>query len=86
MGRLSVSKAQENEADYLAAYFLAQGGYDLAKARGIWSTLARAGKTERGERHSVNTHPVPAEGLARWDVTTREVRENGESLPIPGAG
>jgi predicted Zn-dependent protease len=86
IGRLSFSKAQENEADYLAAYILAQGGYDLVKARGVWGTLARAGKTEHGERHSVNTHPDPAERLARWDLTTQEVRTNGGKLPTPGAG
>jgi predicted Zn-dependent protease len=72
-GRLRYSKAQENEADYLSAYIIHNSGYDLKKARTIFAKLAKAGKTEHGERHSVGTHPDPAERLARWDVTTSEI-------------
>lgn len=81
VGRLRYSKDQENEADYLAAYILESGGYDARNARTMWAKLARAGRTEHGERHSVNTHPDPAERLARWDVTVREVHANGGQLP-----
>jgi predicted Zn-dependent protease len=72
-GRLRYSKAQENEADYLSAYIIHNSGYDLKKARTIFAKLAKAGKTEHGENHSVGTHPDPAERLARWDVTTSEI-------------
>lgn len=82
VGRLRYSKDQENEADYLAAYILEAGGYDARRARSMWAKLARAGRTEHGERHSVNTHPDPAERLARWDVTVREVHANGGQLPM----
>lgn len=72
-GRLRYSKAQENEADYLSAYIIHNSGYDLKKARTIFAKLAKAGRTEHGERHSVGTHPDPAERLARWDVTRSEI-------------
>jgi predicted Zn-dependent protease len=82
VGQLRYSKDQENEADYLAAYILEAGGYDASRARSMWAKLARAGRTEHGERHSVNTHPDPAERLARWDVTVREVHAYGAQLPL----
>ena len=73
VGRLRYSKAQENEADYLSAYIIHNSGYDLKKARTIFAKLAKAGRTEHGERHSVGTHPDPAERLARWDLTRSEI-------------
>lgn len=83
IGHLSFSKGQENEADYLAAYVLHRGGYDLRKARDMWVKMGRLGKTEHGERHSANTHPDPAERLARWDATILEISANGGALPKP---
>lgn len=83
IGHLSFSKGQENEADYLAGYILNRGGYDLKKARNMWVKMGRLGTTEHGERHSVNTHPDPAERLARWDTTIREINANGGVLPQP---
>ncbi|EIC22044.1 M48 family metallopeptidase [Thiorhodovibrio frisius] len=77
IGQLRYSKDQENEADYLAAYILERGGYDPRKARTMWAKLARAGRTEHGERHSFDTHPDPAERLARWDETVREMQAYG---------
>ncbi len=84
IGHVGYSKAQENEADYLAAHILHRGGYDLAKARGMWVKLGRLGTTEHGERHSFTTHPDPAERLARWDATVAEfrARPSGVSQPI----
>jgi predicted Zn-dependent protease len=83
IGHRSFSKGQENEADYLAAYILHQGGFDLGQARRMWVKLGRLGTTEHGERHSMNTHPDPAERLARWDATIHEIRANGGVLPSP---
>ena len=83
IGHRSFSKGQENEADYLAAYILNQGGFDLGQARRMWVKLGRLGTTEHGERHSMNTHPDPAERLARWDATIHEIRANGGVLPSP---
>ncbi|WP_328984814.1 M48 family metallopeptidase [Thiorhodovibrio winogradskyi] len=82
VGQLRYSKDQENEADYLAAYILESGGYDPRKARTMWAKLGRAGRTEHGERHSFDTHPDPAERLARWDVTVREMQVHGGNLMI----
>jgi predicted Zn-dependent protease len=79
LGHLSFSKAQENEADYLAAHILHRGGYDLTKARRMWIKLGRLGTTEHGERHSFNTHPDPAERLARWDLTADEITASPEA-------
>jgi predicted Zn-dependent protease len=81
LSRLSFSKGQENEADYLAAYILRQGGYDLGKARNIWVKMGLMGTTVHGERHSVNSHPDPVERLARWDATTEEIKANGGLWP-----
>jgi predicted Zn-dependent protease len=83
IGHLGFSKGQENEADYLAAYILHRGGFDLEQARRMWVKLGRLGTTEHGERHSLNTHPDPAERLARWDATIQEIRANGGALPEP---
>ena len=83
IGQLSFSKGQENEADYLAAYILYRGGFDLQNARSMWVKMGRLGTTEHGERHSVNTHPDPAERLARWDATFKEIALNGGALPKP---
>jgi predicted Zn-dependent protease len=80
-GHLSYSKEQENEADYLAGYMLYKGGFDLTKARNMWIKMARLGSTEHAERHSANTHPDPAERLARWDNTIREIATNEGALP-----
>ncbi len=82
-GSLSFSKEQESEADYLAAYIIKQGGYDLHKARRLWVKLGRLGSTEHGERLSFNTHPDPAERLARMDATIKEIDANGGVLPAP---
>ncbi len=41
IGRLSFSKEQEREADLLAAYVLARGGYDLERAGGAFEVLAK---------------------------------------------
>jgi len=79
IGGLSFSKDQEYEADYIGAHILYKGGYDPIKAREIWVKLARLGSTEHGERHSFNTHPDPADRLARFDNTIIEI-ESGNGL------
>lgn len=80
IGDLSFSKDQENEADYLAAHILRRGGYDLDKARIMWMKFGRLGTTEHGERHSFNTHPDPAERLARWDATAAEIGASPDAI------
>ena len=77
IGKLSFSKAQEDEADFIGAHILYQSGYDPQKARKIWIKLARLGKTEHGEQHSFNTHPDPALRLARFDSTVGELASQG---------
>lgn len=85
VGNLSFSKDQENEADYLAAYFMNKGGFDLKKGRTMWIKLGKLGTTEHGQRHSLNTHPDPAERLARWDKTTIEIITNPAASPVKRA-
>ena len=49
VGRISYSKEQEREADYIAALILYRSGIDPEKARGFLVTMARAsGRKETG--------------------------------------
>lgn len=79
IGRISFSKEQEREADYLAAVILYRSGVDLDKARGFLVTLARAsGQKETG---MLDTHPAGPERIAGWDRAVEEIRASGGRLP-----
>ena len=79
IGRLSFSKEQEREADYLAALILYRAGVDLDKARGLMVTLARMdGDARTG---LLDSHPVGADRLAGWDRAVAEIRASGGRLP-----
>lgn len=79
VGRISFSKEQEREADYLAAVTLYRSGMDLDKARGFLVTLARAsGRKETGR---LDSHPAGPERLAAWDKAVAEIRASGGALP-----
>jgi len=79
VGRISFSKEQEREADYIAAVILYRSGLDLDKARGFLVTLARAsGRRETGR---LDSHPAGPERLAAWDKAVAEIRASGGALP-----
>jgi predicted Zn-dependent protease len=79
IGRLSYSKEQEREADYLAALILYRAGVDLEKARGFLVTMARAlGQKETG---MLDTHPAGPERIAGWDRAVAEIRAANGRLP-----
>ena len=79
IGRISFSKEQEREADYLAAVILYRAGIDLDKARGFLVTMARA--TGRKETGMLDTHPAGPERLAAWDQAVAEIRASNGRLP-----
>jgi predicted Zn-dependent protease len=79
IGRISYSKEQEREADYLAALILYRSDVDLDKARGILVTMAKgSGRKETG---MLDTHPAGPERLAAWDKAVQEVRASNGALP-----
>ncbi|MFO1082541.1 MAG: M48 family metallopeptidase [Reyranellaceae bacterium] len=79
IGRISFSKEQEREADYLAALILYRAGLDLDKARGFLVTMARgSGRRETG---MLDTHPAGPERLAAWDRAVAEIRASNGQLP-----
>jgi predicted Zn-dependent protease len=79
VGRLSYSKEQEREADYLAAVILYRAGVDLDKARGFLVTLARA--SGRREAGMLDSHPAGPERIAGWDRAVAEIRASKGRLP-----
>lgn len=80
-GRLVYSKADEREADYLAAYITARAGYDLREASGIWAKLA--GSRGQATAGLLDTHPAGPERLAAWEIAEREIAASQELLPRP---
>jgi len=79
IGRISFSKEQEREADYLAALILYRAGVDLDKARGFLVTMARA--SGRKETGMLDTHPAGPERIAAWDLAVAEIRASNGRLP-----
>lgn len=79
LGRISFSKEQEREADYLAAVTLHRAGYDLSKARNFLVTLGRA--SSRRETGLLDTHPAGPERLAAWDRAVAEIGVSKGRLP-----
>ncbi len=79
IGRISFSKEQEREADYLAAVILYRSNIDLDKARGFLVTMARA--SGRKETGMLDTHPAGPERIAGWDRAVAEIRASNGGLP-----
>ena len=79
VGRISFSKEQEREADYLAAVILYRSNVDLDKARGFLVTMARA--SGRKDTGMLDTHPAGPERLASWDRAVAEIRASNGALP-----
>jgi predicted Zn-dependent protease len=79
VGRISFSKEQEREADYLAAVILYRSNVDLDKARGMLVTLARS--SGRRDTGMLDTHPAGPDRLASWDRAVAEIRASQGELP-----
>lgn len=79
VGRLSFSKEQEREADYLAALILYRAGIDLDKARGLLAGMAAG--SYRTVTTFMDTHPAGPQRLAAWDRAVAEIRASGGRLP-----
>ncbi len=79
VGRISFSKEQEREADYLAAVILYRSNVDLDKARGMLVTLARS--SGRRDTGMLDTHPAGPDRLASWDRAVAEIRASQGALP-----
>lgn len=79
IGRLSYSKEQEREADYMAALILYRAGIDLDRARGLLVTMARG--SGRMETTFLDSHPAGPERVAAWDRAVAEIRASNGRLP-----
>ena len=79
IGRLSYSKEQEREADFLAAMILYRSGIDLDKARGLLVTIARM--SPKGETGLLDTHPAGPDRIAGWDLAVQQIRASNGQLP-----
>ena len=80
--RLVFSKAEEREADYLAAYLVARAGYDLDRAGRLWLALGRGRDgAPRDSAGPLDSHPAGAERLAAWRRTVEEIRASPDLMP-----
>jgi predicted Zn-dependent protease len=79
-GRLSYSKADEREADYLGAWIMARAGYDLDRGAGLWAKLGRLSGA-RASTALLDSHPAGPERLAAWRRTVEEIRANPQGMP-----
>jgi predicted Zn-dependent protease len=79
---LVFSKAQEREADYLAAHIAARAGYDLERAGGLWAKLTKLSGDE--VTSWLDTHPAGPERLAIWRRTAAEIARDPAAMPRRG--
>ena len=79
VGRISYSKEQEREADYLSALTLYRSEMDLDKARGFLVIMARASKQK--ETGMLDSHPAGPERLAAWDKAVEQIKASNGALP-----
>src|SRR5262245_38434343 len=80
VGALSYSKAEEREADLLAAYLLQRAHYDLHKAGRVWWVLAQQNK-DKTRSSLFDTHPAGPERMAAWEKAIVEVENSPNKLP-----
>jgi len=79
MGDLTFNKAQEKEADFLAAHILSLAGYDLALSR---PALVKIGAmVDDRETSFTDTHPAGPERLANYDEFIEVVRNDVDGYP-----
>jgi Zn-dependent protease with chaperone function len=77
--RLTFSKEEEREADYLDAYLVARAGYDLDRAGRLWVKLAQNRPQENAG--PLDSHPAGPERLAAWQQTSTEIRASSDLVP-----
>jgi predicted Zn-dependent protease len=77
--RISYSKAQEREADYLGAYILARAGFDMGRAGGLWAKLTHL--SGDATTSLLDSHPAGPERLAIWRRTAEEIAARPEAMP-----
>lgn len=78
-GRLSYSKADEREADYLGAHIMARAGFDLDRGGALWAKLTRL--SGKGTTSLLDSHPAGPERLAAWRRTAEEIRADPAAPP-----
>lgn len=78
-GRLSYSKADEREADYLGAWIMARAGFDLDRGGALWAKLTQL--SGKGTTSILDSHPAGPERLAAWRRAAEEIRANPEGMP-----
>ena len=78
-GRLSYSKADEREADYLGAWIMARAGYDLDRGGMLWAKLTRL--SGKDATSLLDSHPAGPERLAAWRRTVEEIRAEPAAGP-----
>jgi predicted Zn-dependent protease len=78
-GRLSYSKADEREADYLGAHIMARAGFDLDRGGTLWAKLTRL--SGKGATSLLDSHPAGPERLAAWRRTVEEIRADPTAMP-----
>jgi predicted Zn-dependent protease len=78
-GRLSYSKADEREADYLGAYIMARAGFDLDRGGTLWAKLTHL--SGKGTTSLLDSHPAGPERLAAWRRTAEEIRADPQAMP-----
>jgi predicted Zn-dependent protease len=78
-GRLSYSKADEREADYLGAYIMTRAGFDLDRSGTLWAKLTHL--SGREQTALLDSHPAGPERLAAWRQVAAEIRANPNGMP-----
>jgi predicted Zn-dependent protease len=78
VGRLSYSKAQEREADFIAARIVDRAGYDLDEAGSVWAKFVGAGDKRR-VAGLLDTHPAGPERLAAWNQTVDAIQASPDA-------
>jgi predicted Zn-dependent protease len=77
--RLTYSKRDEREADYLAVWMLVRAGFDADRAGGLWAKLtALSGQQKTG---LLDSHPAGPERLAAWRRAVAEIRADPQAMP-----
>lgn len=75
-------RSLEAQADYIGAYIMARGGYDVQAIKQFWRRMESLRSGEDQPEMDV-THPTTAERLAVFEMTLKEIqekRDRGESL------
>ena len=72
----------EAEADYVAAYALHNAGYDVQNGREALDVIVSLSGANQNTTHRpfTDTHPAPAERLASFEKTLREIKK-GNAQP-----